>query len=410
MDAFRLPWGVRLANGIGRSVGGLPQRLASLSPESLKAAAQRATGLSEWGGEDLDAGLRVLTTSLEEEANLHLLGRLALRGELIRLLSNRLLLHADLRQHPEIAQTTVVRPILILGLPRTGTTILHKLLACDPDRYAPPLWQLLRPAPHPRTEQDRAARIRAAQQMTRLAYQIAPQWKIIHPLDALEPEECVFLFRNTVYFFSPAFVPGYVRWLMQQDMTADFEEYRRCLQLMLWERPGQRLVMKNPFNLWALADLLTVFPDACIVQTHRDPLAMLPSFCSMNALARRLHSDQVDLRALGPQWLDFWGGVMDRAMAARDASARPAQFFDVQYADLLHDPLAVVRRMYQHFGDTLTPQAEAHMAGLLQANPRQKHGVHRYSLAEFGLDEGTVHERFSRYTRRFAIPLESKGL
>jgi hypothetical protein len=249
-------------------------------------------------------------------------------------------------------------------------------------------------------------RMKRAEQMIRHAVALAPHFSAIHPLSATGPEECVFLFQNTfmsVVFDAYSEVPDYIAWLLQQDLTPAYRYYKKQLQLLQWHWPGTHWVLKSPQHLFFLDVLLTVLPDACVVQTHRDPATALASLCSLMATARRFYSDHVTEQHLGAPCLAMWGTALDRMLHVREA-ADPARFYDLSYEDLLADPMAAVDRIYAYFGYATTPGMEEGMQRWLAAHPQHQHGVHQYSLSQFGLDRTTVARRCAAYLQRFPGP------
>ena len=403
----RLPWLMRALNRLGHALThcGLPP--LRLSDAALMAAAQRRTGLSDWGDASFQEAFRRLLEAYERTAQLHVLGRLALRQECLRLLSNRLHMQEDLQRCPRIAHTPIKKPLVIVGLPRTGTTVLHYLLAQDPSARVPRLWELLQPSPPPCPETVATEpRRKQAEQMIRRALALAPHFQALHPLSATGPEECVFLFQHTfmsVVFEAYGEVPDYITWLLHQDLTPAYRYYRQQLQVLQWRWPGDHWVLKSPHHLFFLDVLLTVFPDACVVQTHRDPATALASLCSLMATTRSLYSQCVAAQRLGAQCLATWGTALDRMLRVR-AAADPARFYDLQYEDLLADPMEAVSRIYGYFGYTAPPGMEAGMQRWLAAHPQHQHGVHQYTLRQFGLDRTTVARRCAAYLHRFPGP------
>ena len=401
---------MRAINSLGRALNscGLPP--LRLSAVALMAAAQRRTGLSDWGDASFREAFRRLLEAYERTAQLHLLGRLALRQECLRLLSNRLRIQEDLKRFPLIEQTPIKKPLVIVGLPRTGTTLLHHLLAQDPSARVPRLWELLQPSPPPcpgtlATE----PRLKQAEQLIRRAITLAPHFQALHPLSATGPEECLFLFQHafmSVVFEAYGEVPDYITWLLHQDLTSVYRYYQQQLQVLQWRWPGDHWVLKSPHHLFFLDVLLTVFPDACVVQTHRDPATALASLCSLLATTRSLYSQRVAAQRLGNQCLATWGTALDRMLRVR-AAADPARFYDLQYEDLLADPMDAVSRIYGYFGYTAPPGMEASMQRWLTAHPQHQYGVHQYTLRQFGLDRTTVARRCAAYLHRFHIPPEA---
>jgi hypothetical protein len=229
--------------------------------------------------------------------------------------------------------------------------------------------------------------------------------KAIHPLVATAPEECLFLLGMSFTDFAAearAHLPGYMNWLMDTDMVPAYRYYREVLQLLTWKARAQHLVLKSPIHLYNLDALLTVFPDARIIQTHRDPRAVVASGCSLYETTRIASMRGHDPVALGQQWLDTWGQAMDRAMAVR-ARASPEQFLDVHYDELMTDPAGQVQRIHRWAGLGGEEAAFGVVQAWLAENPRHKHGVHQYTLEHYGLDAQRVAERFRDYTERFGV-------
>jgi len=207
----------------------------------------------------------------------------------------------------------------------------------------------------------------------------------------------------SVVFEAYGEVPDYITWLLHQDLTPAYRYYRQQLQVLQWRWPGDHWVLKSPHHLFFLDVLLTVFPDVCVVQTHRDPATALASLCSLLATTRSLYSQGVAAQRLGAQCLATWGTALDRMLRVR-AAADPARFYDLQYEDLLADPMEAVSRIYGYFGYTAPPGMEAGMQRWLAAHPQHQHGVHQYTLSQFGLDRTTVVRRCAAYLHRFPGP------
>lgn len=300
------------------------------------------------------------------------------------------------------------------GLPRTGTTLLHNLLSQDPANRTLRLWEILNPSPPPELQnRDSDPRIEKANNSVVRLNSLAPRLASAHYLHPTRPEECNSLFEHdfvSIIFELHANIPTYSKWLESQNMLSNYRYYRKQLQLLSWRCPAvgagsledNRWVLKAPAYLLFLDALLAVFPDACIVQNHREPLQVLPSLCSLSAMMRGLNTDRVDLFALGNYWLNrFVNGAL-RGMQVRE-NANPAQFYDLHYQDLLKDPIGAVRQIYQYFGYPFSELHESNMKQWLAENPQHKHGIHRYSLEQFGLEPNLVKERFAQYRHKFNL-------
>ncbi len=405
--AFPLP--VRAGIGAWRALQRLGLARVSLEEQSLLAEARRSSGLERLGDESFREPLGRLLAAAESEAALHPLGRLILRQSLVRALINRLRLEALSELHPAVAEQPVEVPVFILGLQRTGTTLLHRLLTCDPRLRPLRSWEALNPAPFPRgpVRGGRDPRIRVAETAERGLRYLAPRFFAIHPVEAHAPEEDVLLIDAS--FVSPTadatlYVPSYSAWLRSIDHRPAYRVFRRLLQLLLWQRPG-RYLGKTPHHLEFLDALLAVFPDARIIQTHRDPARVVASYCSMMGHGRAMFSDRVDAVELGRQIRERTLRAVTRSMQVRGTV--DAAFADVAYADLVADPIKQVRRIYDFLGLPLPPETEAAMERWLAANPQGRHGVHRYRLEDFGLDRAELEPLFEPYRRRFGVASEA---
>jgi hypothetical protein len=383
-----------------------------LTEESILAAARRRTGLADFRDEDFREPLGILIRSFREDGRLHPFGRLMMRRRLIELVSNRLRIDEDLRRHPEILHEPIRRTLFVTGLPRTGTSLLHNLLSLDPASRPLLTWEAFWPSPPPGAGAKRVdPRIRHARSLVKLMYWLAPQMPVIHALDPEGPDECVSLTFNT--FVSPAFtmmanLNGYDVWLagLSVDQWAvAYRHYRSQLQLLQWQRSADHWILKSPMHLAALDALIATFPDACIVQTHRDPTKVVPSLCSLAAAIRAISTDDLNLSELGPMVARTWAGIVQRATDVRASADAPV--LDVHYADLVRDPVATVHRIYDHFGYARSERMDAAMRGWLARDADRKRSRHRYSLEQFGLDRAMIEELFSDYCERYGVAFGS---
>jgi hypothetical protein len=412
----KLPLPVRMLNraaGALRRVGAPIGRLdeASLVDEAIAAAG----GANDFGEGPFLEPLRLLLGSLEEEARLSFLGRTIARRTLVRVVRNRLQLVADRKRHPEIASVEVRRPLVVVGLPRTGSTILHDLLACDPASRAPLTWECDAPSPPPdRATFDSDPRIAASDAEIAGVDRLIPGFRAMHPMGARMSQECVVLNMHamaTPIFHNSYRVPTYEDWLDDAcDQAPVYAFHRRQLQHLQWRCPGERWVLKSGGHMWALDRLLETYPDACVVATHRDPVKVAASFASLATLVRSMASDAVDAREVAADWTPRLARVLDRAVDVRDSGRfAPERFYDMYFTDLLKDPMGVVERIYDHFDIPLSGAAADAMRAFIADNPQGKHGVHRYSPEAYGLDPARERERFGRYVERFGIEAETAG-
>ena len=342
-----------------------------------------------------DPGLRILLADAAR-AGLTPVGRAWLRDQLVRRGATAELIADEVRRRPQILRTTLRTPIVVVGLPRTGTTLLQAVLGCDPEALVLPFWQLRQPYPVPAAGLRRPVRIAQAALLAWAARSMAPTLPDIHPVAALSPEEDVFLLRDSGMLATPVAAPTYLHWLQESDPAPDYRRYHRHLQALLHDRPHRRVVLKSPFHLGRIEALLAAVPGATVLQTHRDPGVAVASWCSLAAVLSGASSDRVDLAALGRRWLEFWAVETDRAVTAR-AAADPAGIHDVRYESLVADPLAEVERLYGRIGRELRDPARRRMASWLRRHHHGRVSAHRYALADFALDQAEVDRRFARY-------------
>lgn len=371
------------------------------SYDDIVAAAQRTTGLTDFGGDAHEEGLRVLTDDLgSAEAGLTPRGNYFQRSEVKSALVGTLLTAAALQRFPDHADVPIERPIFLMGLPRTGTTALHRLLHADPMTQGLEMWLTQYPQPRPpRDTWDDDPIFTAMQQAFSAHHVESPEFMGIHYMDATTVEECWRLLRQTGKsnsYESLAHVPRYTEWLKRQDWTDAYARHKQNLQLVGLNDADKRWVLKNPSHMTALDALMTVYPDALVVYTHRDPVVCIASSCSLSAETTIGHSTTYTPEVVGCTQLDLWSRSFH---AYHDARPRydDAQFADVAFADLVADPLAVVRGIYEQFGLDLTPGA---LGAVEEIDREMKSGgkapSHRYAITDYGLTDDVVRAAFDR--------------
>lgn len=396
-------WSFNLAGAALRSTG---FTLVDLEAERLLETARRRTGLEDFGNEDFRAPLETLLDACERQAELTLIGRLAARSHILQLLEARLRMHRDREQNPRIAEQVIAQPIFVTGLPRSGTTLLHGLLARDPAHRAPLTWEVMFPPP-PAAPAD-AARAGKSERLLRWLDRLAPEFQRIHPVGATLPQECIAI--TALDFASVEFhtlwrVPAYQAWLDHDEPRGAYLFHRRFLQHLQHGRPDKRWVLKAPAHLFNLEALYAVYPDARVIQMHRDPLAVAASIASHGTVLRAAFSDAVDVDEVGAWWCEFWARGAERALDYR--RAHPAQrVIDVRYVDLRDDPIATVRGLYGTLDAVLSTTAKCAMRDYLSENPQDRYGEHRYSLEQFGLDALTVNARYASYREAYGVGRE----
>jgi len=376
-----------------------------LRAPDLVADSVEHTNLEDFGGDDFREGLELLTQSLTDEGDLTELGEEILRLRLRMLLTNRLRVEDTYRHHPAIADQVVEGPLVIIGLPRTGTTALSQLISADPQIRSLRLWESSDPVPPPEAATENSdPRIGEAARGLEAMYSTFPRMKSMYFQTAAGATECQDLLGmsfRTAHFDGMAHVPRYTDWATECDMAPAYRYHRRVLQLLQWRCPPRLWHLKTPVHMLALDRLLEAYPDARFLWTHRDPAEVLGSVCSLIAYTRSWVSDRVDAD-LGQQQVELWAEALRRAMAFRHTVGE-TRFADIGFGDLNTDPVGTVQRAYGRLGLTLGDEGRRRMAAWSAENPRGAHGTHEYSLEEFGIDRAAMRRRFSFYTDHFDI-------
>jgi Sulfotransferase family len=371
--------------------------------------AHASTGLNDLGSETWREGADRLVDDLNQKAALHELGAVIASTEIASYLSNRLRIVDWEKHNPEITQQDIRPPIVILGQPRTGTTILFGVLAQDPNNRAPLTWEVDQPWPPPQTatyESD--PRIDEVQSTLEASEVLIPGFMGMHEMGARLGQECVRItageFRSMI-FSTQYRVPDYQRWLLHDaDMAPAYKYHRLFLQYLQSAHPAERWVIKSPAHLWCPQAMMHEYPGALIVHTHRDPLRVVCSLASLIDLLRTLASDDVSIDAIAQEWVEDVAIGLDRAVAARrDGTIPQNQAVDVFFGDFLADPLAVVHEIYDRLAIELTPEAERCMVRFLADHPQEKYGGHSYTFADTGLDANVLRERMRPYQEFFDV-------
>lgn len=379
-----------------------------LDPDYLLALARTETGLHDFGEPSLTAPLAMLAGSLQDEAALTELGRRVWHERLLNFLTGRLRAQYWFDKHPEILAEEIAAPLVILGLARTGSTLLHRLCASDARFYAAAWWEGRFPVP---TEDDIDGRQRIATAQAEVAAILAanPELKAIHPWDPLGADEDNHLLDLTLMSTTHeamACVPRYHAWIARQDLRPAYAYWKKMLQLLQWQKkrrgvaPAQRWVLKTPVHLGYVDIIAEMFPDSSFIQTHRDPLSTIPSYASMVYSLWAGISDAPDPLEAGRQTSATLERNMNRCLEVR-AGLAPERFFDVDYRETVSDPVGLMTRIYQHLGMPLTAEASAGIAAYLRDNPREQRPPHHYTLAQFGFSEAEIKQRFRAYRRQF---------
>ena len=376
--------------------------MTKFDKDDLLDEATKRTGLTDYGDLALEEPLGVLLNSLDHEADLTPARREHHRQNIMRVLEKRLRLIDDRKTYPEIAQQEIKAPIFIVGLPRTGSTHLHALMALGVGVRSPLHWEMMMPSPPPQKEtfttDPRIAEVQA------MVAKTSSELMKRHPFDAQRPEQCWGLFDWTFMNYSLLSgdgLPTYRDWLLNADFADMYEAHRRTLQQLHWRNPG-RWVLKLPKHVFTMDSLIRTYPDAGIVWTHRDPGSVLPSAASFVGKIRSASSNYDSWR-FGLEWTSFEELGLHRGLAARDQLGDRLKVCDVHYNDLMRDPSGTVGQIYSFFGHPYDDETRGRIAEWMAKNPQTKHGMHSYTAEQFGLSEAGLRRRFAAYIERFGV-------
>lgn len=378
--------------------------MTALSADRTIAAAEKMTGLSDWAGTGFREGLAQLYASIEREAGIAEEHYPQIEGGQAFVLGNRLKIVEDRKRFPAIADEKIEKPVFVMGLPRSGTTLLQALLTAPPLARGTLHWELLNPSPPPETATyGTDPRIAVAdQQVAGMSKELLK----IHPFDALLPEECGRLFDMEVMnqgTFGSYQAPSYLHWLLAHDFREAYEWHRKCLQHFQFRHKGSHWVCKSNKHMFTMERLFETYPDLRLVWIHRDPATTMASLGSFIYNIRKRLRPDTDPRALGHEWVSLQELALQRAMLFRERHSHRSQFCDVHYDDLMANPLGEIERIYAHHGMEFDEESRSAVAGWLAANPQDKHGRHSYSCETFGLDAAHLRERFAPYIERFGV-------
>jgi hypothetical protein len=374
----------------------------TLTPESLLQAASERTGLDDWGDPAFRERLEVLCGSLRDQAGLSAVGTAMSFEQLVGHLVNRLRLEALVSAHPEIEDVAIERPIIICGLPRTGTTHLHNLIAADPAIRYLPYWESLEPFPDPNDADEEPRRDRCAAGLD-IVEGIMPEFKRMHEMTVEHAHEEIQLLGNDIsgmLFESTYHAPDYAAHYKSHDQTASYAYLKRSLQAMQWLRGGQRWVLKSPQHLEQFPILYATFPDATFVVTHRDPVEVTMSMSTMISYAARMSSDNPNPERTARYWLDRADDLLNGCLRDRDVLPA-AQSIDVRFEDFMADEEGTIAAIYRVAGQPHDERARAAMARFRDDHPRGRHGGVMYEPADLGLDPVEVASRLRTYRERF---------
>ena len=410
-DGPSLPVVVRALNSYGRTARRIRPGYGRLNADALVSKAQESAKLDDVGPDGWQEGLELLVDSINEEGNLSQLGRMIMGGLLDATIQMRLRVVDWANRHLDAAREQIGAPIVVSGLPRTGTTLLSNLLDLDPQNRSLLAWEAAAVAPPPTLSSHRedpriAASVKGSGQLAKLA----PSVQAMHPMAATLPTECVTLLGGefkSIHFETQGTFDSYGAWFENCDMVPAYEFHRLCLQVLQSAIPTQRWALKTPGHIWHLDAVYAVYPDARVVWTHRDPLKVVGSVASLNCTLHATNTDKVDFAGVGRRWRDKCLHAINAGTEFRDRRGSDDTVFDLQYAELMDDPVGAVERVYRHFGMELDDLGRRRMTAWMDENPQDRYGRHRYTLDDFGLNANEVREQFADYVERYQVPSES---
>jgi hypothetical protein len=403
LEQIRPQLPVRLFNGFGALLekGRIPS--TRMVATDLIETAKRRAGLDDFGEGGFFDALSRLLDSCQDEARLNLVGKIALKTDVLETLCARLQMERDRQLYPNIARREIREPLFIVGLPRGGTSVLHRLLGADPEHRCPLMWEVRSPSPPTRVDEKR--RIQSATQSCKFFNWLVPTFRHAHTVGAEVPQECVSLMTPTFLsdqFDAMYYVPAYRTWFFRQDLRPAYQYHRRFLQHLQFRRAARRWILKAPTHMFAMPALLSVYPDAVFVQTHRTPVDSMASVSSLVTILRSAFSDAVDPLIVCREAIDYWSETMKKFLRERDRLANN-RICDIQYDEIRREPIRAVRRIYEYFGWSLSHEAERRMRVLVASQAKRQSANHRYDLSQFGASANRVLSAFATYCQRFGL-------
>ncbi|MGB1051705.1 MAG: sulfotransferase family protein [Chitinophagales bacterium] len=395
--------GLNIMNGAGKFLNRLGFPIYNLDARSIVKKAKKDANYAGEVSNELIVGLEQLVHSINKESRINAFGSIALKGLLKRTLTSRLKVEQSLYDNPDILQSKITAPVFIIGMPRTGTTILHSLLHEDVNHRSPLAWECLLPSPvpEPSTFSDNPQLNTIKKEFGQL-FKLVPDFQKKHHMTAESPQECIGITAldfNSFQTCAQVYIPSYLKWFAEEsDQLQTMRFHRRFLQYL--ESGGvrsERWLLKTPVHMMRLSALFEVYPDARIIMTHRDPAKVVPSAASLISSVRSLYSDYEDPARSGMEQLDFWKMSFDRFMADRAQLNKENQILDLHFNDFVQDQMACVDKIYSYFDWSLDDASRSKMKDFLASNPKGKHGSHEYCLEDFNLTQSQVSEEFKEY-------------
>ena len=395
--------GLNIMNGAGKFLNRMGFPIYNLDARSIVNKAKKDANYADEVPNDLVVGLEQLVHSINKESRINAFGSIALKGLLKRTLTSRLKVEQSLHDNPEILQSKITAPVFIIGMPRTGTTILHSLLHEDVNHRSPLAWECLLPSPvaEPSTFTDNPQLNTIKKEFGQL-FKLVPDFQKKHHMTAESPQECIGITAldfNSFQTCAQVYIPSYLKWFAEEsDQLQTMRFHKRFLQYL--ESGGvrsERWLLKTPVHMMRLTALFEVYPDAKVIMTHRDPAKVVPSAASLISSVRSLYSDYEEPARSGLEQLDFWKMSFDRFMADRAQLNKENQILDLHFNDFVQDQMACVDQIYSYFDWSLDDASRSKMKDFLASNPKGKHGSHEYCLEDFNLTQSQVSKEFIEY-------------
>lgn len=394
---------LHVINGVGSFLKTIKLNPFTLNAEKIIQKAKKKAAYEGEIPQSFREGLYKLVDSINEEANVNSFGELALKTLLGRTLYQRLKIEQAFQQDPSINEIPIKSPIFIIGMPRTGTTILHALMHEDPIHRSPLAWECLLPYPVPNKENFKDnPQLRTVGKEFQQLFQLIPDFKKKHHMEVNSPQECLGINALDATSFqttAQVYIPSYMHWFNNEsDQLQTMRFHKRFLQyLASGGTAADRWLLKSPVHLFRLEEIFAVYPDARIIMTHRHPTKVVPSASSLIASVRSLYSNQEDIKRTGAEQSKLWSDYFNRFLDARKKLNKEDQILDLKFEDFVKNQLGVVQQIYDHFGWELSSVAKENMQTFLDQNPKDKYGAHYYTLKDFGLTKEGINEQFHNY-------------
>lgn len=398
---------IRAINGFGKALSGIGLSGPSFNPDAIRKAAEKISGHSDYGDDSYSPGLEKLCWSLENESGLNQMGRMILHRQVANALAGRLTVVAWEKANPKAAEAPIIEPLFVIGLPRTGTTIMFETLAANPDMRAPLTWEcrdyeLAHSVTQPPEKDPRV--IKLGKQMMQVD-RLMPGFTAIHHFGPFIPTECIgltLLDMASEQFAALAWMPTYRKFLLENDFASAYEWHRRGLRYFQATQPDKAWILKTPMHTGYLDTLIATYPDAKFIHNHRDPMRVISSVANLYRVSRSGWSDDPNTFERAKSDAHYYLEFIRRALAFRaNDPDEKTRFFDVAFKEFVSDPMPLIERMHTHFERPLPEASFQAMASYLENRPREKFGKHHYTPEQFGFTEEEYNPLFKDYVERF---------